>query len=102
MVHVYMYIIFILDEPTHVSSMTMYKDGYVDILDCRRGLSDIKYSLKPRPDVPSYKYNHPRTPAQLKQDVIKSDRVSYAIEQVDSIEPRSACVGSCAVENEFK
>ena len=62
--------------------MATYKDGYVDILDCRRGLSDFKYALKARPDVPGYKYNQPRTPTQLKHDVMNSDRVGYAIEQV--------------------
>ena len=70
------------DEPTYVSSMSVYKDGYSDILEPRRGTSDLKYVIKPRVDVPKYKYNHPRSASELKQHVLESDRVKYAVEQV--------------------
>ncbi len=76
------WIFFQPDEPTEVSTMASYKDGYEDILDPRRTRSDFKYALKARKDIPKYKYNHSRSPADVKKHVLNSDRVKYAIEQV--------------------
>lgn len=70
------------DEPTDVSSMAHYKDGYEDILQERREKSDLKYSLRARPDVPKYKYRNARSPEDLKNHVINSDRVKYTVEKV--------------------
>ena len=70
------------DEPTDVSTMAMYKDGYEDILEQRRETSDVSYTLRTRHNVPKYKYAKPRTPSQLKTHVMKSDRVKYTVEMV--------------------
>ena len=64
-----------------VSNITKHKDGYEDILDERRRNGDLRWLLKTR-DVPTYKYNHPRTPQQIREHVIQSDRVKYTVEQV--------------------
>ena len=74
-----------LDGPNDVSTMGKYKDGFEDILQERRITSDFKYSLRTRTEIPQYKYNKDRTPAKLKEDVLKSDRVKCASEQVKSI-----------------
>lgn len=68
------------DEPKDVSTMAQYKDGYEDIVEARRQFSDLKYILKKKKDVPQYKYSKPRTPVELSQNVLNSDRVKYAIE----------------------
>lgn len=70
------------DEPTDVSNMTLYKDGFEDILDERRHASDLKYSLKSRQNIPAYKYQNSRSPNEIKQHVLQSDRVKYAMEKV--------------------
>ncbi|XP_064623219.1 dihydroxyacetone phosphate acyltransferase-like [Lineus longissimus] len=70
------------DDPIKATSMSRHKDDYEDILRERRLLSDFNYVTKKRQQVPVYKYNHPRTPKQVKVDVLKSDRVKHAIEQV--------------------
>lgn len=75
-------IIFLLkDDPRLVSARQ--KDFFVDILDERRHTSDLSWSFRQR-EVPQYKYNEPRSPAQIKQDVLNSDRVKYAVEKVTS------------------
>jgi hypothetical protein len=66
--------------------MSRHKDDYEDILRERRFLSDFKYCTRKRQQVPVYKYNHPRTPKQVKADVLKSDRVKHALEQVSIAE----------------
>ena len=74
--------IWLTDEPKDVSTMAQYKDGYEDIVEARRQFSDLKYILKKKKDVPQYKYSKPRTPVELSQNVLNSDRVKYAIETV--------------------
>ena len=74
--------VFNLDEPTEVSTMAPYKDGFEDILEERRRKSDLLYCTRTRKDVPSYKYNKHRTPNEIKEHVFKSQRVTYAIEKV--------------------
>ena len=59
------------------------KDFFEDILEDRRHTSDIKWAMRTR-DVTRYKYNKPRKPAEIKDHVLKSDRVKYAAEQVTS------------------
>ena len=75
----------ISDEPTDVSSMAKRKDEFEDILDNRRHQSDLKYSIKQRMNVPTYKYCHQRTPSKLKQHVLNSDRVKYRVELVGTM-----------------
>ena len=70
------------DEPKDVSSQAKTKDRYGDILDIRRHKSDVKYITKSRPNIPMYKYCKPRTPAEIKADVLNSDRVKYRVEMV--------------------
>lgn len=67
------------DDPKLVSAKQ--KDDYVDLLDDRRTSSDFRYSTRTR-DIPKYKYNKERSLQALRQDVISSDRVKYAVEQV--------------------
>jgi glycerone phosphate O-acyltransferase len=66
------------DDPKLVSQRQ--KDMFEDILDERRSNSDLRYSLKAR-DIPVFKFNKSRTPAQIKEHVMNSDRVQFAIEQ---------------------
>lgn len=54
---------------------------FEDILEERRLISDLRYSIKTR-DVPVFKFNKSRTPAQIKEHVMNSDRVQFAIDQV--------------------
>ncbi|KAH3844317.1 hypothetical protein DPMN_086575 [Dreissena polymorpha] len=68
----------IKDDPRLVSARQ--KDFFVDILDDRRHTSDLAWSLRQR-DEPKYQYNKPRSPAEVKGHVLKSDRVKYAIEK---------------------
>ena len=78
----------ISDQPTDVSTMAHYKDGgYEDVLEERRHTSDLKYAMKSRPDVPRYKYCKPRTPAEIKTQVLNSDRLRYTIEKVCAMFP---------------
>lgn len=56
---------------------------FEDILEERKLNSDLRYSLKTR-DVPVFKFNKARTPAQIKDHVMTSDRVQFAIDQVIS------------------
>ncbi len=72
----------VADEPADVSNLARHKDGFVDILDERRHASDFKYCVRTRTDIPAYKYCKTRTPQQVKEHVINSDRVKYRIEQV--------------------
>ena len=58
------------------------KDMFEDILEDRRISSDLRYSLKTR-DVTTFKLNKPRGPAQIKEHVMQSDRVNFAIDQVN-------------------
>ncbi|XP_060070929.1 dihydroxyacetone phosphate acyltransferase-like [Ylistrum balloti] len=67
------------DDPKLVSSR--HKDIFEDILEDRRHSSDLGWSLRTR-DVPDYKNNKPRTIDQIKEHVMASDRVKYAVEQV--------------------
>ena len=60
------------------------KDFFEDILEDRRHTSDIKWAMRTR-DVTRYKYNKPRTPAEINAYVLKSDRVKYAAEKVLSV-----------------
>ena len=83
----------VADQPTDVSTMAHYKDGgYEDVLEERRHTSDLKYAMKTRPDVPRYKYCKPRTPTQLKEQVLHSDRLRYTIEKVSVVFFIIACV----------
>ena len=61
-----------------------HKDIFEDILEERKETSDLCYALKNR-DVPVFKLNKPRTPQQIKDQVMGSDRVKFAIEQVSSM-----------------
>ena len=72
-------IFYISDDPRLVSARQ--KDFFVDILDERRHTNDLTWALHQR-EVPTYKYNKPRTPSELKEHVLKSDRVKYAVEKV--------------------
>ena len=72
--------------------MAQYKDGYEDIVEARRHFSDLKYSFKQRQDVPQYKYRKPRTPVELTQNVLNSDRVKYAIEKVTFFVIKRLCL----------
>lgn len=67
------------DDPKMVSSR--HKDFYEDILEARRKESDILFSLRTR-ETPVYKYNEKRNNDAIKQEVMNSDRVKYAVEQV--------------------
>lgn len=67
------------DDPRLVSARQ--KDFFVDILDERRNTSDVSWALRQR-EVPAYKYNEPRSPAEVKQDVLNSDRVKFAVEKI--------------------
>lgn len=67
------------DNPRLVSARQ--KDIYEDILEDRRHTSDVVWSLRTREE-PVYKYNKPRTPGDIRKDVMHSDRVKYAVEQV--------------------
>lgn len=58
-----------------------HKDIFEDILDERRHFSDFRYVTRSR-DVPRFHLNKRRTPQQIKDHVLKSDRVQYAVEQV--------------------
>ena len=69
----------LLDDPRLVSAKQ--KDFFEDILEDRRHTSDVKWAMRTR-DEPQYKYNKPRTPPQIKDQVLKSDRVKYAAEKV--------------------
>ena len=73
------------DEPADASNLARHKDGFEDILEERRHSSDFKYCIRPRIDVPSYKYCKPRTPDEIKEHVINSDRVKYRVEMVRSV-----------------
>jgi len=44
-----------------------------------------------RQDVPAYKYHVPRTPDDIKQHVLNSDRVKYTVERVCAF----SCINSC-------
>ncbi len=74
----------IADQPTDVSTtMTHYKDGgYEDILEEHRHTSDLKYAMKSRSEVPRYKYTKSRTPSEIKEHVLTSDRLKYTIDKV--------------------
>ena len=74
-----MFTFFFLDDPKLVSARQ--KDMFEDILEDRRHSSDLRYSLKTR-DVTMFKLNKPRAPMQIKEHVMKSDRVNFAIDQV--------------------
>lgn len=60
------------------------KDFFVDILDERHHTSDIGWALRHR-EVPAYKYNKPRSSAEIKKHVLESDRVKYAVEKVSDL-----------------
>ncbi|RUS83045.1 hypothetical protein EGW08_009184 [Elysia chlorotica] len=79
------------DDPKLVSARQ--KDMFEDILEDRRHNSDLRYSLKTR-DVTTFKLNKPRAPVQIKEHVMKSDRVNFAIDQtcIDTKLPREEVV----------
>ena len=70
------------DLPKDVSTLAPYKDGYTDILDERRHTSDLTFMSRARLNVPEYKYKEPRSAEEIKQHVLKSDRVKYTVERV--------------------
>ena len=72
----------LLDWPKDVSTLAPYKDGYTDILDERRHNSDFTFMSRARVEVPSYKYQTPRSPEEIRQHVLTSDRVKYTVERV--------------------
>ena len=84
----------ISDDPHLVSSK--HKDVFEDILEDRRHSSDMRYSTRTR-DVLKFRLNKQRTPQQLKEHVLKSDRVQYAVEQVSV----SVCFSLCTGVNLF-
>ena len=69
----------LIGDPSLVSSRT--KDIYEDILEDRRYTSDIAWSMRSR-DLPVYHDYTPRNAKQLREHVMSSDRVKYAVEQV--------------------
>ena len=71
-----------LDWPKDVSTLAPYKDGYTDILDERRHTSDLTFMSRARVEVPEYKYRVSRSPEEIRQHVLTSDRVKYTIERV--------------------
>lgn len=71
-----------IDNPLGPNTLAKYKDIYEDVLDERRHTSDIKFCLKNHENVPKFKYNNERTSPEIKDYVLKSDRVRYAIEMV--------------------
>ena len=62
--------------------MAPYKDGFHDILDERRHTSDFTFMSRARVDVPYYKHRIARTPDEIKEHVLNSDRVKYTVERV--------------------
>ena len=70
------------DEPVDASNLARHKDGFEDILEERSHTSDFKYCIRTRTDIPSYKYCQPRTPDEIKEHVMNSDRVKYRVEMV--------------------
>jgi len=70
------------DWPKDVSTLAPYKDGYTDILEERRHTSDFTFMTRSREDVPHYKYRVPRSPEEIRQHVLTSDRVKYTVERV--------------------
>ncbi|XP_074649512.1 dihydroxyacetone phosphate acyltransferase-like [Tubulanus polymorphus] len=70
------------DDPVRASTTSRHKDAYEDILDERRHSSDIRFVTRSHKNAPSFKYNIPRTPKQLIDHVLKSDRVSHVAEQI--------------------
>ncbi|KAK6997966.1 dihydroxyacetone phosphate acyltransferase [Biomphalaria glabrata] len=76
------------DDPKLVSARQ--KDMFEDILEERRLNGEFRYCLRAR-DEPAFKLNKRRTPAQIKEHVMNSDRVQYAIEQacIETKLPRS-------------
>ncbi|KAL5007949.1 hypothetical protein ScPMuIL_013530 [Solemya velum] len=67
------------DNPKLISAK--HKDIFEDILEERRHTSDIRWVTRSR-EIPTYKYNKPRTSLEIKQNVRASDRVKYAVEEV--------------------
>ncbi|XP_041353504.1 dihydroxyacetone phosphate acyltransferase-like isoform X2 [Gigantopelta aegis] len=68
------------DDPKFVSAKQ--KDIFTDCLDDRRHSSDLKWSFRPIDTATSFKQVTPRTPEEIKQHVMNSDRVKYTVEQV--------------------
>ena len=68
------------DDPSKVSAR--YKGEYEDILEDRRHTSDIWWATRSRTDVPRYKNNHVRSPKEVKEHVLASDRVRHAVYEV--------------------
>ena len=66
-----------------MSSQAKHKDHYEDIIEERRSTSDLKYVLRTRMDLPVFKDRKPRTPTEIKADVLNSDRVKYRVEKVN-------------------
>ncbi|XP_067681176.1 dihydroxyacetone phosphate acyltransferase-like [Haliotis asinina] len=67
------------DDPKLVSAK--HKDMFTDSLEMRRQTSDIKFVVRSR-DTPQFKLNKPRTHEEIREHVLQSDRVKYAIDQV--------------------
>lgn len=70
------------DQPRDVSTLASYKDSYQDILNERRQDWDFVFMTRTRKDVPKYKYHVPRSPEDIKQHVLNSDRVKYTVERL--------------------
>jgi len=90
----------ISDWPKDVSTLAPYKDGYTDILEERRHTSDFTFMTRSREDVPQYKYRVLRSPEEIRQHVLTSDRVKYTVERVSfhfSHHGVAKCVVLCMV-----
>lgn len=62
--------------------MAGIRDNHEDILDPRRKGSDIRFALQTLRGVPEYKYINRQTPKEVKEQVLKSQRLRHVIEQV--------------------
>ena len=57
-------------------------EGYDDILAPRRHGLDISFALQKKEDLPEYKYVNHEMPKQVKERVLKSQRLRHAIDEV--------------------
>ncbi|XP_030855184.1 dihydroxyacetone phosphate acyltransferase [Strongylocentrotus purpuratus] len=64
--------------------MAGIQDNHEDILDPRRKGSDIRFALQTLRGVPEYKYINQQTPKEVKEQVLKSQRLRHVIEQLSS------------------
>ncbi|XP_063958657.1 dihydroxyacetone phosphate acyltransferase-like [Lytechinus pictus] len=64
--------------------MAGIRDKYEDILDPRRKGSSIRFALQTLQNLPEYKHMRRQTPKEVKEEVLKSQRLRHVIEQLVS------------------